>query len=1109
MKKYFYSLLAALTMLTAVSCSQDDELMGANGKEQAVTFTVNLPGNTETRAIQQGVEVGKGNMATTLIWALYEDGKYTDGPLDTGTGHYEADKKFTATINMVKGLTYKVLFLAYNADNCAFEDVAAGDDLLSLTLKSDLKANQEAYDAFVACHEHEVNAEAVTTVTLTRPFAQVNAATTLADLQRAKKLKAAPTNTNLVIKDVPTVYNVLTGEATDNGAVSYKAAEILKTIDTQAEVVNEGIEVEDKDYYYLTMAYVLAGATATSDKSMHEATFEFYRDEEPTLVHTINIPNLPIQRNWRTNVIGDLLTQGENFQIVIDEKFIDDHNVQETVVDNAEDFLTALNNASEYSKIVMTNDIVLDGGTSAKYGAMDLKEVIIEGSKSESRSASTGRYTLTFKDSYRTYINLNNPDAKIVFNNVNINRETTNTNTHWHNNNMKFCCNAEFNNVDFNKGICFDNAKTFVMNNCSINKGKVATYALFITAGCDVTIDGLSVTHSEGVAGRGIKIVDEDVAEPTLTTLSVSNSKFVTASKAAVLVGSKAGANITWGEGNDISGVAADQMNAVWVDEDYKNIEDVTVTGCTVVVEGTVGNSVIVRNAEELQAAINAAEEGEGYNVIMFGDNITATSAIMVPQQKGVNLLINGDDYKFDGVFKVHSNSNRNNDGLVTFTGINFETETNGLEFILALDFGNSLRYSQNITVDGCTFTAVAGSAAEKTAVGIKVNATQNLNVKNCTATNMHSFMQAQSCDDKIVVDNVTVEGCKNGISFGNTAYPTISNSTINATAYGIRADGDASRGNLVVENTTINAKKPVIVRKTTTDGYSVKLGANVVLNTTEAFQVVFTSGDDEGAYVAPTKNYSFSGEGYNVFPVVAGQAMTASSTDQLSAILTAGATAVNLTAGTYVIPNTAQGKTLKIVGVSENPEDVKIATKSDGSYEGCNYAFDGSTVTFENISINTNSGTYVGYARCKGTYKNCIINGTYTLYDNSVFEDCTFNVSGDVYNIWTWGAPEATFTRCTFNSDGKAMLLYSTVDTKLTLNTCVFNDNGGLSDLKAAVEIGNDYDKSYELIVNNTTVNGYEINDKGINTGTTLWANKNSMGSDKLNVVIDGVDVY
>ena len=49
----------------------------------------------------------------------------------------------------------------------------------------------------------------------------------------------------------------------------------------------------------------------------------------------------------------------------------------------------------------------------------------------------------------------------------------------------------------------------------------------------------------------------------------------------------------------------------------------------------------------------------------------------------------------------------------------------------------------------------------------------------------------------------------------------------------------------------------------------------------------------------------------------------------------------------------------------------------------------------------------------------------------------------------------------------------------------------------------------SYELIVNNTIVNGFAINNKGINTDTTLWANKNSMPQDKLNVVVDGVDVY
>jgi hypothetical protein len=232
-------------------------------------------------------------------------------------------------------------------------------------------------------------------------------------------------------------------------------------------------------------------------------------------------------------------------------------------------------------------------------------------------------------------------------------------------------------------------------------------------------------------------------------------------------------------------------------------------------------------------------------------------------------------------------------------------------------------------------------------------------------------------------------------------------------------------------------------------------------------------------------------------------------SSETMATALQEGANTVYLTAGDYVLPHAAKGKTLTIKG-TDNPQDVKVAvTKVGTGGENCDYALDGSTVVFENITINTNSSTYIGYARCNGTYNNCVINGTYTLYGDSQFNGCTFNVSGDVYNLWTWGAPNAEFNNCTFNSDGKALLLYGQANTNLTVNDCTFNDKGGLADMKAAIEIGNDYGTSYNVVVNNTTVNGYEINDKGINTGTTLWGNKNSMGTDKLNVVVDGVDVY
>lgn len=234
------------------------------------------------------------------------------------------------------------------------------------------------------------------------------------------------------------------------------------------------------------------------------------------------------------------------------------------------------------------------------------------------------------------------------------------------------------------------------------------------------------------------------------------------------------------------------------------------------------------------------------------------------------------------------------------------------------------------------------------------------------------------------------------------------------------------------------------------------------------------------------------------------GKIASADSDEELDAAIEEGAQTIVLGDGNYIIPDSAQGKTLTIIGNG----DTVIATQDDGSYEGCDYSLDGATVTFKNITINTDSTTYTGYARLNATYENCTINGSYTLYGNSVFNNCTFNVTGDVYNIWTWGAGKVSFTNCTFNSDGKSILVYNqTCD--VTIDNCVFNDKGGLSDLKAAIETGVDgVGPKYNIYVNNTVVNGYEENDKG-SIGGTLVGNKNSMTNEYLNVVVDGVDIY
>lgn len=335
-----------------------------------------------------------------------------------------------------------------------------------------------------------------------------------------------------------------------------------------------------------------------------------------------------------------------------------------------------------------------------------------------------------------------------------------------------------------------------------------------------------------------------------------------------------------------------------------------------------------------------------------------------------------------------------------------------------------------------------------------------------------------------------------------------VDNLKINTSGRGIKIDeqyvGAPAKVTLDISNSTFKTTKKAAIMVKSVEGADITVSDIDISNVTA--DKVFAIWVDEDAKANADKvvvnGALMKVEGDNAV-------IGAASTEEFANATIGNNATIYLAAGDYIIPSTAKGKTLTIKGTG-NPEDVKVAvTKVGTGGENCDYGFDGSTVTFEGITITTNSSTYIGYARCKGTYKNCVINGTYTLYDDSKFENCTFNVSGDVYNIWTWGAPNAKFDKCTFNSDGKAMLLYGTVNTNLTIENSVFNDKGGLTDLKAAIEIGNDYSKSYILVVNNTVVNGYEINDKGINTGTTLWANKNSMGTDKLSVTIDGVKVY
>ena len=279
--------------------------------------------------------------------------------------------------------------------------------------------------------------------------------------------------------------------------------------------------------------------------------------------------------------------------------------------------------------------------------------------------------------------------------------------------------------------------------------------------------------------------------------------------------------------------------------------------GTTLVENGNTDNTMFykegsyyVASAEKLQyAANNVSKSSKIVFAADLADNVT------ILQRDGINLEINGDGHKFDGVITVNGGGRAAGTETLTFKDIKFETAGSDFTFISAPSkINDQYNYSHNVTIEDCTFTGnhTTGSAS--------FTGTYNFVMKNCTAENMHSILQAQSCDNKVLVENVTVNNGKNGLSFGNTAYPTIKNSTINASEYGVRADGNASRGSLVIENSVINAAKPVIVRKMTTDSYAVAIDEASKLNPTDLYHVVFTNGDDAADYVTPTGNWSITG---------------------------------------------------------------------------------------------------------------------------------------------------------------------------------------------------------------------------------------------------------
>lgn len=348
MKSFKYFAAAALTLL-AVGCNKEQVTEVPDGQVVDVTFTAALPGEMATKTI------GDGQTAKKLYVSVYEndDAKTKLASLDK-TATF-TDLKTQVKFSLVKGKTYNFVFWA-QAEGAPYEI----SDLKNIKVKDyTTGANDEKRDAFYATRkELKVNGALTETIKLYRPFAQVNFAT--ADYADAKKAGFNPAVSSFTASEAATTFDTFAEEGKDKVEVALTETEIpadvLKTLD--------GVT-----YTRLAMNYLIpVGKQGESHNIDVAATFKANNGEAVT----VSAPNAPVQNNYRTNILGNLLTSQVIFNVEIVPIFNEpDNDIDLVNIKNAES-LKALFATGGEAKLAA--DLVLDEAVAVMPG----KEVTLD-----------------------------------------------------------------------------------------------------------------------------------------------------------------------------------------------------------------------------------------------------------------------------------------------------------------------------------------------------------------------------------------------------------------------------------------------------------------------------------------------------------------------------------------------------------------------------------------------------------------------------------------------------------------------------------------------------------------------------------------------------------
>lgn len=180
----------------------------------------------------------------------------------------------------------------------------------------------------------------------------------------------------------------------------------------------------------------------------------------------------------------------------------------------------------------------------------------------------------------------------------------------------------------------------------------------------------------------------------------------------------------------------------------------------------------------------------------------------------------------------------------------------------------------------------------------------------------------------------------------------------------------------------------------------------------------------------------------------------------------------------------TLAGKKLTFVGKGADKTIWNIGYAIDRpTAEDCDYDLGGAEkITFEKMTLKCGTGDYHGFARINNTVvEDCVIDGKtfYWGYKSAEFINTTFNAPNGDYALWTYSSPTMTFDNCTFNATGKVINVYTDYgagkrDIKVNFNNCTVNSISSFFARKQALNINDSNMAGYRYIIhiNNSTAN-------------------------------------